>query len=366
MPDSVSPGAASDRPGHVPWNSCAALGRCAAGRRLARGARRWSRCRPRLTTRGSWRSCARALGRWRRSPNRRQAARGSFTWRTIDEELLALTHDSLELADAAVRGVLDVRTLGFESDGLSLEVEVDGDRVVGQVLDADVDEVVVESVDDGSQTTPVDSSGIFSVVVPTGPVRFGVRIDGVLRRTPWIVLVPGPTEPLRRSGSARIGTRSSFGGVACPSGSPTTTSSWREAFASGRLAGRPSRRRGRPRTTRTRRSPRSGGRGEMGVATIGLPEATGGGGGSLLDLAVALEACAAELVPGPVARSGRRLALVAVADALGGCGRWRSPSGRRRLVRDAPGATHAPGRRRRRGAGRRSTAVESTSAPAPT
>ena len=39
---------------------------------------------------------------------------------------------------------------------------------------------------------------------------------------------------------------------------------------------------------------------EMGVATIGLPEAAGGGGGSVLDQAVALEACAYELVPGPL------------------------------------------------------------------
>ncbi|WP_309649423.1 acyl-CoA dehydrogenase [Nocardioides sp.] len=37
---------------------------------------------------------------------------------------------------------------------------------------------------------------------------------------------------------------------------------------------------------------------EMGVATIGLPEAAGGGGGTPLDVAVALEACAHELVPG--------------------------------------------------------------------
>ena len=39
---------------------------------------------------------------------------------------------------------------------------------------------------------------------------------------------------------------------------------------------------------------------EMGVATIGLPESDGGGGGSVLDQAVALEACAHELVPGPL------------------------------------------------------------------
>lgn len=121
--------------------------------------------------------------------HRREAARAAFSWRTIDEELLALTHDSLELADAAVRGALDVRTLGFESDGLSLEIEVDGDRVFGQVLEAQVDEVVVESVESGSQTVPVDSSGIFSLLVPGGSVRFGARVGEELRHTPWVVLV---------------------------------------------------------------------------------------------------------------------------------------------------------------------------------
>lgn len=128
------------------------------------------------------------------SERRREAARAAFSWRTIDEELLALTHDSLELADAAVRGALDVRTLGFETDGLSLEIEVDGDQVFGQVLDAAVDEVLVESVGEGTQTSPVDASGVFSVVVPPGPVRFGVRVDGVLRRTPWIVLRSDPQQ----------------------------------------------------------------------------------------------------------------------------------------------------------------------------
>jgi len=132
---------------------------------------------------------ARAMAQVTEVPDhRREAARAAFSWRTIDEELLALTHDSLELADAAVRGALDVRTLGFESDGLSLELEVDGDRVFGQVLDAQVAEVMVESVEDGSQTVAVDPSGVFSVLVPTGPVRISVVVDDVARRTPWIVL----------------------------------------------------------------------------------------------------------------------------------------------------------------------------------
>ncbi|MCW2815369.1 MAG: acyl-CoA dehydrogenase domain protein [Nocardioides sp.] len=75
--------------------------------------------------------------------------------------------------------------------------------------------------------------------------------------------------------------------------------------------------------------------GEMGVATIGLAEEAGGGGGSVLDVAVALEACARELVPGPllsnavaVALLGRdeRFALALDADL--------------RVVLDLPGATH--------------------------
>lgn len=51
---------------------------------------------------------------------------------------------------------------------------------------------------------------------------------------------------------------------------------------------------------------------EMGVPTIGLPEAVGGGGGTPLDVAVALEACAHELVPGPL------LGAAVAAHLLGG------------------------------------------------
>ncbi len=49
----------------------------------------------------------------------------------------------------------------------------------------------------------------------------------------------------------------------------------------------------------------------MGVATIGLPESRGGGGGSALDVAVALEACAHELVPGPLLTTAAAALLLA-------------------------------------------------------
>ena len=77
---------------------------------------------------------------------------------------------------------------------------------------------------------------------------------------------------------------------------------------------------------------------EMGVATIGLAESYGGGGGSVLDQAVALEACAHELVPGPLL-STAVAALVAPSGLLGDgtAVALTFPSG---LVGDLCGATH--------------------------
>ncbi|HET6938577.1 MAG TPA: acyl-CoA dehydrogenase family protein, partial [Nocardioides sp.] len=80
---------------------------------------------------------------------------------------------------------------------------------------------------------------------------------------------------------------------------------------------------------------------EMGVATIGLSESYGGGGGSVLDQAVALEACAHELVPGPLL-STAVAALVAPSAVIGdgAAVALAFPSG---LVGDLAGATHVVG-----------------------
>jgi alkylation response protein AidB-like acyl-CoA dehydrogenase len=82
---------------------------------------------------------------------------------------------------------------------------------------------------------------------------------------------------------------------------------------------------------------------EMGVATIGLPEAAGGGGGSVLDQAVALEACAHELVPGPllgpVVAASLLGGIPAVAEAIG-AGAVVGLALRHGAVWDAPSATH--------------------------
>jgi len=83
---------------------------------------------------------------------------------------------------------------------------------------------------------------------------------------------------------------------------------------------------------------------EMGVATIGLPESAGGGGGSVLDQAVALEACAHDLVPGPLLTTVVAAALLGEADVASDIADGArvalalDPS--LRVVADLPGATH--------------------------
>lgn len=57
---------------------------------------------------------------------------------------------------------------------------------------------------------------------------------------------------------------------------------------------------------------------EMGLVTIAVPESAGGGGGTTLDLAVALEACAAELVAGPLLGPAIAAGVLARADHADG------------------------------------------------
>jgi alkylation response protein AidB-like acyl-CoA dehydrogenase len=76
----------------------------------------------------------------------------------------------------------------------------------------------------------------------------------------------------------------------------------------------------------------------MAVPTIGLPEAIGGGGGSVLDAAVALEACAYALVPGHLLSTAIAAALLPtdLATRIGSGARVAVGVGD--IVLDAPGA----------------------------
>ena len=95
-----------------------------------------------------------------------------------------------------------------------------------------------------------------------------------------------------------------------------------------------------------------GGRARWACATIGLPESAGGGGGTTLDVAVALEACAHELVPGPLLGPTVAAAVLgelpegAVVGLVLGDVVWDAPSATHLLLRRrATGGTSCPGPR---------------------
>ncbi|KQZ70076.1 acyl-CoA dehydrogenase [Nocardioides sp. Root151] len=96
---------------------------------------------------------------------------------------------------------------------------------------------------------------------------------------------------------------------------------------------------------------------EMGVPAIGVPEGAGGGGGSVLDVAVALEACAHRMLPGPLLGTAVAAALLGeTSDVAGALARGemsvglglvpsltvddRTVSGHVDVVWDAPSVTH--------------------------
>jgi hypothetical protein len=118
-----------------------------------------------------------------------EAARGAFAWRTIDEDLAVLSLDSLLEATAGVRGGGD-RQLTFESDGMSLEVDIvdGGRRVVGQVVPPQAGAVELE----GPHTTSsaeTDGYGQFSLPVGNGPARLRFRpVHGPSVVTDWVTL----------------------------------------------------------------------------------------------------------------------------------------------------------------------------------
>ena len=106
------------------------------------------------------------------------AAKGAFTWATIDAELAALTFDSLDDAGtlAGVRSVsAGPRALTFEHGDVVVDLEMgepdDGPALVGQVTPPPV-EVEVQWAAGGASAVPVDELGRFQVADRgTGPLR---------------------------------------------------------------------------------------------------------------------------------------------------------------------------------------------------
>ncbi|WP_300012452.1 hypothetical protein [Pseudonocardia sp.] len=130
-------------------------------------------------------------GRNEPPPEVLDAAREVFTWRTVDAEIAALTYDSLlDDVAVAVRAAAQPRILTFESDGLTVEVELDatpsGRRLLGQLIPAQAAELELRSAETVVGSSVADDLGRFAVPVPSGTARVWLRCrlaDGTVVET---------------------------------------------------------------------------------------------------------------------------------------------------------------------------------------
>jgi hypothetical protein len=119
------------------------------------------------------------------------AARGAWTWRTIDQELADLVFDSAtELTGVREHG--GTRQLTFRAPGLEIEVMVADPttrRLVGQLVPSRTATVRLEGAENALEQA-VDRFGRFTFdSAPPGPVRLTVSgSDGAAVTTDWILL----------------------------------------------------------------------------------------------------------------------------------------------------------------------------------
>jgi hypothetical protein len=118
-------------------------------------------------------------------------ARDAFSFSAMDEELASLVYDSLlesQLA-SAIRDGAETRTVVFESEALSMEIEIAGDTILGQIAPVGERSVTVEASDGTKTELVTDELGCFSIpVAAKGPLRFRIGQQGRSTVTEWTYL----------------------------------------------------------------------------------------------------------------------------------------------------------------------------------
>ena len=123
-----------------------------------------------------------------------EAAKATFTWRTIDAELASLVFDSAAGELAGVRSSEATRQMTFRTPGVEIELIVVSEtsrRLVGQLVPPQTAEVMLHHESD-TRTAQSDSLGRFTFHdVPTGSVRLTCKLagdDGAVVQTEWTII----------------------------------------------------------------------------------------------------------------------------------------------------------------------------------
>jgi len=124
-----------------------------------------------------------------------ETGKNAYAWHNIDAELAQLTYDSesdtgRELAAAVRSETASIRALTFTSPQLTLEVEVTGSSLLGQIIPPRAGTVETHTTA-GVTALPVDEIGSFAVEpIPASPFRLRFRAAGGIDvLTGWITLL---------------------------------------------------------------------------------------------------------------------------------------------------------------------------------
>ena len=127
-------------------------------------------------------------------------AQDAFSYQRLDEELAQLVYDSLLDTGAAsgTRAGVDPRVVMFENDAMSIEIEIIGDTIVGQVAPPSRVRITVEVPEQEAFQVQADELGCFSLTAASlgalsrGPLRLQIERDKKLTVTEWTRVPPLP------------------------------------------------------------------------------------------------------------------------------------------------------------------------------
>jgi hypothetical protein len=121
------------------------------------------------------------------------AGKHAFAWRTIDAELAELTYDSLTSAEGVLSTraeTASIRALTFTSPRLTIELEVVGDALLGQIVPGQPAVITVQPKSGAGAVVDVDDIGRFLLQpMPAGLFRLRCRTTGGIETlTGWITV----------------------------------------------------------------------------------------------------------------------------------------------------------------------------------
>lgn len=118
-----------------------------------------------------------------------EGARAAYAFRDLDAALALLVYDSYVDADlvGSVRSPVQGRVVAFECEDFSLEAEILGEKIVGQVVPSLDVSVTVQGADAIGRTATADELGCFQLRAPSvRPFRFLVITPQGTTSTEWL------------------------------------------------------------------------------------------------------------------------------------------------------------------------------------